>query len=134
MYQYEKYMFANQKQHPLKYVWHDNFDNCINIKPISVNTCWQGRRFKTKAYKAYEQELLYILPKITLPKDKLEISIEVGLSSLLADLDNIAKPFLDILQKKYLFNDNKIYRLIMHKVKVKKKNEYIAFNIKQYET
>ena len=29
----------------------------IEIKPLSVNTAWKGRRFKTDAYKAYEIEL-----------------------------------------------------------------------------
>ena len=26
----------------------------INIKPLSVNQCWKGRRFKTDKYKSYE--------------------------------------------------------------------------------
>ena len=34
----------------------------INIKPLSVNKAWQGKRFKTKKYKAFETELLLKLP------------------------------------------------------------------------
>ena len=38
----------------------------LNVKPLSVNQCWQGRRYKTKAYKQYEKALLQILPKYDL--------------------------------------------------------------------
>ena len=29
------------------------------IKPLSVNECWQGQRYKTKLYKNYEFELRF---------------------------------------------------------------------------
>lgn len=35
----------------------------IKIKPLSVNDAWKGQRFKTKEYKQYEQDLMFILPK-----------------------------------------------------------------------
>lgn len=105
----------------------------IDIKPISVNKCWQGRRFKTAEYKAYEQELLYKLPKkIELPKGEKSLLIQVGLSSSLSDIDNIAKPFIDILQKKYKFNDKEIYYLQIIKEDVKKGEEYIQFDFRKY--
>ena len=106
----------------------------INIKPLSVNKCFQGRRFKTQDYKDYEQEAFYLLSDLlTISKGDLELKLEVGLSSKLADLDNIAKPFIDILQKKYNFNDKRIFKLIMVKKIVKKKAEYIDFKFKKYE-
>jgi len=78
----------------------------INIKALSVNKVWCGRRFKTKDYKDYEREAFYLLSDtIIISKGNLELKLEVGLSSKLADIDNIAKPFIDILQKKYNFND-----------------------------
>lgn len=102
----------------------------IEIKPLSVNKCWQGRRFKTSDYKSYKTELLYKLPKIKInPKDKLRLTIIVGFSNYKSDLDNICKPFQDILQQKYGFNDDRIYELIMFKKIVKKGNEYIEFSI-----
>jgi len=104
----------------------------ILIKPLSVNKCWQGKRFKTKDYKDYEQELWYLLPNENVPQGKLELNIKVGLSNKNADVDNIAKPFIDILQKKYLFNDKMIYKLIIEKENVKKKLEYILFEFKNY--
>ena len=101
----------------------------IKIKPLSVNNCWKGRRFKTDAYKDYETAIFYLLPNIEIPNGNLSLYIEVGLSSKGSDVDNIAKPFIDILQKKYGFNDNKIYKLILEKIDVKKGEEYIDFKL-----
>jgi len=102
--------------------------NKINIKAISVNICWRGRRFKTNSYQAYEKEMMYLLPKLIVPKGKLELTIKVGFSSKNADLDNVAKPLIDVLQKKYEFNDKKIYKLILEKEDVKKGDEYVYFS------
>jgi len=104
----------------------------IKTKAISVNECWQGRRFKTKLYKDYEEALGYLLPKIEVPEGELELKINVGLSNIQSDLDNCVKPFQDILQKKYGFNDRWIKRLIMEKEKVGKGEEYIEFSLTKY--
>jgi Holliday junction resolvase RusA-like endonuclease len=104
----------------------------INIKPLSVNECWQGRRFKTKKYKAYESELLLKLKPLTVPDGELSLNITVGLSNALADIDNILKPFIDILQKKYGFNDRDIMSLNIEKVKAEKGCEFIKFNLAPY--
>lgn len=105
----------------------------ILIKPLSVNKAWQGKRFKTRDYKAYEQELLLILPRIGIPKGNLEVYYEVGYSNKLSDIDNFVKPFQDILQKKYNFDDNRIYKLVIEKKIVKKGKEYIKFQFNLYE-
>jgi Holliday junction resolvase RusA-like endonuclease len=104
----------------------------IQIKPLSVNNCWQGRRFKTKLYKQYEKDLLTILPPLEVPEGKLLLKILVGFSSKLSDVDNMQKPFIDILQKKYKFNDNKIYRIEIEKTIVKKGDEFIKFSIDEF--
>ena len=105
----------------------------INIKPLSVNKCWRGRRFKTDKYKVYENELLYTLPKSEIKKCKLYVYIKFGFSSKASDIDNPVKPILDILQKKYGFNDNMIYKLKVEKFNVKKGDEYIEFDIKSLD-
>lgn len=103
----------------------------ISIKPLSVNKVWQGKRFKTPAYKSYEKEVMLKLPaKIDIPDGQLYLILTIGFSNKLSDLDNIAKPFIDILQKKYGFNDRYIYRLTMIKDIVKKGEEYIDFELK----
>ena len=103
----------------------------IHIKPISVNECWKGRRFKTDKYKSYERELLYKLKNIDIPEGKLCLTVTWGLSSKNADWDNPIKPFQDILQLKYGFNDRWIYRGIIEKVDVKKGEEFIIFKIEK---
>lgn len=102
----------------------------IKIKPLSVNQVWLGRHRKTPKYRQYEQYLLApnILPDITDLEGKLQIDFEVGYSNKLSDIDNCIKPFLDILQKKYGFNDSQVYRLVIEKKIVKKGEEYISFN------
>lgn len=104
----------------------------INIKPLSVNQVWQGRRFKTPIYKKYENELLFMLPKIKIPEGKLELTIIFGFSSSASDWDNPIKPFQDILQKRYRFNDSRVYKATIIKEIVKKGQEFIEFNIKEY--
>jgi Holliday junction resolvase RusA-like endonuclease len=108
------------------------FSNRVNIKPLSVNEAWQGKRFKSKKYQTYEAELLYTLPKTEVNWDKqpIELSLIVGLSNMQSDIDNIVKPFVDVLQKKYNFNDKYIFRLIVEKKLVEKGAEFIEFYIK----
>lgn len=101
----------------------------INVKPLSVNQCYRGRRFKTKEYRQYEKDILVQLKPIDVPDGELEVHIQAGFSSKGADLDNIAKIFIDILQKKYNFNDNRIYSIILMKRIVPKGQEYISFDI-----
>lgn len=92
-----------------------------------------GRKFKTKAYTAYEKECLALLPSESVNWDKvpIELSLTVGFSNMASDVDNVVKPFVDILQKKYNFNDKYILRLIVEKKLVKKGFEYIEFYIKR---
>ena len=103
----------------------------LDIKPLSVNKAFQGRRFKTNDYKRFEKKMLLILPNIK--KDltgDLKICIEYGFSSKLSDIDNPCKLVLDCLVKKYGFDDRQIYELNQVKKIIKKGNEYIKFSIK----
>lgn len=105
----------------------------IKAKPLSVNECWQGRRYKTPKYQAYEQEIYYQLPDLKIPHGNLKLELTFGVSNKASDADNLVKPFQDILQKRYNFNDKLIYRLEITKEIVKKGQEYIKFNITKYE-
>ena len=101
----------------------------INIKPMSVNEAWQGKRFKTKKYKEYENDCLHCLPKLKIPIGKLLIKLIFGFSSKLSDADNPVKCFVDILQKKYKFNDRDVYEYSIKKIDVEKGKEFIEFEI-----
>jgi len=104
----------------------------IEIKPLSVNQCWQGKRFKTPNYKKFEKEVLLLLPNnYKVPLGDLKITLKWGFSSKLSDWDNPIKPFQDILQKKYDFNDSRIFKATVEKEIVKKGDEYIEFNIEK---
>ena len=89
----------------------------IDIKPLSVNEAWKGRRFKTDKYKKYRRDLQLLLPAhvgIIFTKDtQLEIDIEWGFSNKQADIDSL------------------IYKLNLSKAIVKKGKEYIKFDIKR---
>jgi Holliday junction resolvase RusA-like endonuclease len=101
----------------------------MEVKPLSVNECWRGQRFKTPEYKAYEQQLLYTLPSMKPPKPPYKIHFEFGMSNVLSDWDNPVKPLQDILQKKYGFNDKDIHQASVNKVKVKKGKEYFIVEL-----
>lgn len=106
----------------------------VAIKPISVNECWKGQRYKTDRYKKYEQDCLFLLPNnVVLPLPPYQLNIEFGFSSKLQDFDNPVKPFVDILQKKYKFNDRLIKRCIIDVVNVHDGGEYVAFELITYK-
>lgn len=93
---------------------------------------WQGKHYKTYKYTKYENTLMWILPNLAIPTGKLQIDFEFGFRSEKSDIDNPVKPFLDILQKRYGFNDNKVYRITLEKKIVKSGDDYISFIIKPY--
>ena len=101
----------------------------IPMKPLSVNEAWQGKRFKSDKYHAYETEMLVRLPAGKLPPPPYRVYYEFGLSNRQADFDNPCKPLGDILQKKYGFNDNQIYEAHIVKHIVKRGSEYIKVKI-----
>jgi len=102
----------------------------IKIKPLSVNDAWKGRRFRTPEYKQYCKDLGFLLPQIKLPKPPFEIYLEWGFSSRGSDTGNPEKPTVDIIAKKYGFNDNLIYKEVLVKKIVPKGSEYIKFEIR----
>lgn len=103
----------------------------INIRPLSVNECFKGRRYRTVKYDAFISKMLYLLPKqIEIPNEKyIKIAIQFGFSSRASDIDNCCKSFLDCLVKKYKVDDRNIYEMHVFKDIVKKGDEYISFKI-----
>lgn len=99
----------------------------IDIKPMSVNVAWQGKRFKTPEYKAYAQHVKLLLKPLELPEPPYTLVFEWGFSNPQADYDNPIKPFQDILQDYYGFNDRDIEVGIQIKRVVPKGEEYVKF-------
>lgn len=96
----------------------------LQIKPLSVNDAWRGKRFKTPAYKRYERDMLLMLPTAEIT-DFRKLKITYGFSNKASDIDNPTKMVLDILQKKYGINDRYIEFLVLQKTIVKKGQEFI---------
>lgn len=103
----------------------------LDIKPLSINAAFKGRRFKTDKYKRYERDVCAILPQMTIPEGYLSLSLRFGFSSKNADFDNPVKLICDILQKKYGFNDRMIKRCVIEVEHVKKGKEFIDWEIEQ---
>lgn len=101
----------------------------LNVRPLSVNEAWQGKRYKTRKYSLFEREMLLKLPACKIDSCA-ELYFRFGFSSKLSDIDNPVKMVLDCLQKKYGFNDRDIFRLTIEKEIVKKGDEYIYIEIK----
>ena len=102
----------------------------INEKPLSVNLAWQGKRFKTPAYKKYEKAMLLQMPTKKIdPTQMLRVEFFFGFSNQASDLDNPVKLLMDIAQKKYGFNDKNVFQLNVRKCLVKKGEEFIQMGI-----
>lgn len=106
----------------------------VDVKPMSVNEAWQGKRFKTPKYNMYSKVVTLMLPALKLPSPPYQISFEFGFSNVCSDWDNPVKPLQDIMQKKYKFNDKDVMRAIVEKKIVPKGKEYFKFKIESYET
>lgn len=91
----------------------------VDIKPLSVNNAWQGKRFKTKAYHDFERELLWLLPKnIKAIDGKVEVHFRFFMKNhKLSDWDNPIKPLQDVLVKSGIITDDRnIYLGIGQKI------------------
>lgn len=104
------------------------------LKPLSANQSYLGKKVKSKHYRKYETHMLRVLPDLELPKEgDLKLLIEVYYSNKTSDLDNALKPFIDCLQKRYDFNDSRIYHIDVEKYIVPKGDETIRFKLEPYE-
>lgn len=106
-------------------------NHIVNIKPLSVNEAFKGKRFRTEKYDLFIRNMLLLLPKSIIIPDStnIKLAIEFGFSSKGSDIDNCCKSFIDCLVKKYKVDDRYIYEMHVFKAIVKKGSEYIKFRI-----
>lgn len=82
----------------------------LALKPLSVNEAWQGRRFKTKKYKDYEElclmELMIMKPKKFKGWVMVKYSFKLK-NYKLTDVGNLEKPLSDILVKAGIIEDDR---------------------------
>lgn len=103
----------------------------LQIKPLSVNMAFRGKKYRTDAYNDFIKKMMLLLPKsINIPdSENVKLAIEFGFSSKASDIDNCCKSFIDCLVKKYGVDDRYIQELHVFKAIVKKGDEYIKFKI-----
>jgi len=104
----------------------------VNIKPLRANLSYLGTKRRSWKYKTYEAELNKQLPRTCIPREgNLSITFHIYYSNKGSDLDNALKPLLDVLQRRYKFNDNRVYEIKAYKHIVPKGEEAISFKVKR---
>ena len=101
----------------------------LNIKPLSVNAAYRGRRFATKELLKYKEDLALLLPHMEVPKGQLCVRYVFGVSSKASDGDNLIKAFQDCIAERYGFNDKQIYEWHVRKIDVPKGCEFVDFEL-----
>ena len=109
--------------------------NFINIKPISINSCFVGRRFKTKEFSAWQEAVLWKLPRIekTIKNRKLGIRMYFYLKHpTKQDGDNLIKAAIDCLVKAEIIEDDRY--IFYYEVFKRKTEKEEGFEIEIIET
>jgi len=105
----------------------------VNIKPMTVNKAWQGRRFKTPEYNGYTSHILWALKKHKFRfKGEIEVEYRFYLKHYkTTDVGNLEKPLSDIIVKSGIIEDDRfIKKITLEKFKG---SDYIEIIIKQIE-
>lgn len=105
----------------------------LNQKPFSANKMHYAKFKKdTKEYREFKEEIMELLGNHDYgfkETDKLKLSLVVGYSNSLSDLDNAFKPLLDSMQLAMGFDDKQIFEIEALKDKTKKGEEYIMVRL-----
>lgn len=86
----------------------------LPIKPLSINTAYRGRRFKTPEYQDYTDDVLMLLPR---RHEKIEGELFVRYVFYvknydISDVDNMIKTIQDILVKGQIIKDDRYIKVI----------------------
>jgi len=101
----------------------------IKLKPITVNQCWQGRRFKTPAYTNWRKSFSLLLKDKSQIKGELSVILEFYIKhASTTDTDNLIKPTLDALKEIGVIVDDK-YITEIHAYKYKSDKEFIRITL-----
>ena len=94
----------------------------LDIRPLSLNNCYSGRRFSTKAKKQYDRTLQLLLPKVKVEGPHYTVTIRFFLVKPFAgDIDNLAKGICDnLVNKGVISNDRYITELHLYKQRAPK--------------
>ena len=104
---------------------------------------FRRNKSKTAEYISYQEEFNHCVileektdkPVWPFSTEPVRFDIEVGLSSKLADLDNVLKPLFDTYQTIYEeFNDKTVYEIRATKTLVPRGDEYVSVEVRPTTT
>ena len=107
----------------------------MKIKPISTNSIWIGKRWKSKAAKEFERNIALLLATqcrdTSLPDGELTVRLRIGTTRRF-DVDNSLKLLLDCLARHFGIDDRRFSALAVVRVPVKRGAEFITFHISKF--
>lgn len=81
---------------------------CLNMKPISVNICWQGRRFKTKQYKEWRENFIKQAPNVEKVPGWVGLKLNFYIKNfIMSDVMNFLKATCDALTDIDAYKDDR---------------------------
>jgi len=104
----------------------------LDIKPLSVNKAFQGRRFKSPEYKSYEEECLWLLKGNEKVSGWVEVTYHFHIKNFKrVDVGNYEKLISDIIVKAGLIDDDRfIKKMTLEKHQIEK-DEWIEIIIEE---
>ena len=89
----------------------------LDLHPLSLNNCYSGRRFSTKAKKVYDRTLQLLLPKSKVEGPYYTVTLRFFLERpFQGDLDNLAKVLIDnIVDRGIISNDRNVVEIHLYK-------------------
>jgi Holliday junction resolvase RusA-like endonuclease len=107
----------------------------LGQKPFSANKMHYAKFKKdTLEYREFKSDIYHLLGDKSYdfkPTDKFKMSLVVGFSSKLSDLDNAFKPLLDSMQLAMGFDDRQVFEIESLKDHVNKGEEYILVRLEK---
>lgn len=108
----------------------------LDLKPLSVNRAWQGRRYKTPEYASWSDSAAWILKANRLETLEGPVSLTVRWfmkTAEMSDIDNPLKVLLDAIVRAGLIKDDRqIFKLTVEKKK--SDTDYIEIELVKIET
>jgi Holliday junction resolvase RusA-like endonuclease len=101
----------------------------VKLKPLTVSKAWQGRRFKTNAYKSWQRDFCLLVGKQTPITGNLSLTLELYLKNdKMSDIDNTLKVIQDSMTLSGMIEDDRfIYEI--HAYKYHSELEFIRITL-----
>ena len=88
----------------------------LDIKPLSINMAFQGRRFKTRSATQYDRALALLLPKQKVEGEYFKVKYHFYLVNFSrTDCDNLVKNLQDCIVRQGIITDDR--RIIEYEIK-----------------